>query len=115
MFYMGQISISQRVLEYIKRKPYIQEAIEQRIVNYSALARQITNAIGANFDAVKAALIRHSEKIRKDKENREKKVIKLLRKSNFSIKNKIAALHSSSPIDVKCVAYSKTPVDTCIF
>lgn len=112
---MGQISISQRVLEYIKRKPYIQEAIEQRIVNYSALARQITNAIEANFDAVKAALIRHSEKIRKDKENREKKVIKLLQKSNFSIRNKIAALHSSSPIDVKCVAYSKTPSDTCIF
>jgi hypothetical protein len=104
-----KISISQRVLEYIKRKPYIQEAIEQGIVNYSALARQIANDIGANFEAVKASLIRHSEKFRKDKENREKEVIKLLQLSNFSIKNKIATLHCSSSIDIEAIAYSKTP------
>ena len=35
------IPISKQVKIYIERKPYILEAIEQNIVNYSALAREI--------------------------------------------------------------------------
>jgi len=56
-------SISRQVLMYIQRKPYIQEAIENDIVNYSALARKISKEIKANFEAVKASLIRHAKKV----------------------------------------------------
>ena len=108
MFYMEQ-SISRQVLMYIQRKPYIQEAIENDIVNYSALARKISKEIKANFEAVKASLIRHAKKLRMEKKYRGKKIIKLLRKSNFSIRNKIVAVHSSHAIQAKCIAFSKTP------
>jgi len=101
--------ISQKVFKYINRRPYIKEVIEQEIVNYSALARKIAKEIGANFEAVKASLLRHSKKIRKNREERERKIVELLRKSSFSIRNKVVALHSSSFINVESIAYSKTP------
>jgi len=62
-----------------------------------------------NSDAVKIALIRYSKVIRKNKKQNEQKAIKILRKANFSIKNKIAALHHSTFINIKAIAYSKTP------
>jgi len=65
---MEQLPVAQQTLEYIKRKPYIQEALEQEIINYSALARQAANEMGiSNVETVKAALIRHGKKIRKEK------------------------------------------------
>ena len=110
MFYMEQPSVAQQVLEYLKRKPYAHEAIEQEIVNFSALARQAAEEMRiSNVETVKAALIRHSKKIRKEKKNREKKIIQLLQQAHFSIKNKIVSIHSSTPLSVDAIAYSKTP------
>ena len=104
------VSISKQVKMYIERKPYILEAIEQDIVNYSALSREICKDLKLkNTDAVKASLIRHSEKNRKNKKKSQKKAVELLRKANFSIKNKIAAIHHSTFVNLKAIAYSKTP------
>jgi hypothetical protein len=106
----NNVSITKQVKIYIERKPYIIEAVEQDIVNYSALARQICNDIDLeSTDAVKAALIRTGEKYRKTKRRTEEKAIELLREANFSIKNKIAALHHSTFVDIKAISYSKTP------
>lgn len=112
MFYMSHNSliISKEVAAYLKRKPYVQEAIEKEIVNYSALSRKIAKDIGeVSFEAVKSALIRNSKQIIKEKKEREKKVIKLLNQANFYIMNKIAAIHHNSPIDIESIANSKTP------
>lgn len=104
------VTISKEVMTYLKRKPYVQEAIEQEIVNYSALARKIAEDLGdANFEAVKSTLIRASKKLRKGKQKREKKILALLKKASFSIENKVATIHHISPIDVESIAYSKTP------
>jgi aspartokinase len=104
------IPISKQVGTYIERKPYIVEAMEQNIVNFSALSREICRDLNLkNIDTVKVALIRIAEKNRKNKKKSQRKAIKLLRDANFSIKNKIAALHHSTFIDVKAIAYSKTP------
>jgi len=106
----NNISIAKQVKIYIERKPYVIEAIEQDIVNYSALARQICKDIDLkSTDAVKAALIRMGEKYRKTKTRTQEKAIELLREANFSIKNKIAALHHSTFVDIKAISYSKTP------
>lgn len=103
-------SISKQVKAYIERKPYILEAIEQNIVNYSALSREICKDLRLkNVDAVKIALIRNAEKSRETKKKTQEKAIEILRRASFSIKNKIAALHHSTFIDVKAIAYSKTP------
>ena len=104
------VSVSKQVKAYIERKPYILEAVEQNIINYSALAREISKDLNLkNTAAIKAALIRNSEKYRKTKKKSQEKAIEILREASFSIKNKIAALHHSTFVDVKTVAYSKTP------
>ncbi|HEC82095.1 MAG TPA: hypothetical protein ENI42_06725 [Thermoplasmatales archaeon] len=104
------LSIAQQVKMYIERKPYILEAIEQNIVNYSALAREICKDLSINnLNAVKAALIRASEKYRKMKRRTQQKAIEILRNAHFSVKNKVAALHHSTFVDIKAIAYSKTP------
>ena len=106
----NKFPIAKQVKTYIERKPYILEAIEQDIVNYSALAREICKDLNLKKpDAVKASLIRAGEKHRKTKRKTQQKAIKILRDANFSVKNKIAALHHSTFVNIKAIAYSKTP------
>ena len=106
----NNIPISKEVIIYIKRKPYVQEALEQEIVNYSALARKIAKDLdNISFEAVKSTLIRISSKIKKEKQQREQKVINLLKKADFSINNKIATIHHISPQNIESIAFSKTP------
>jgi len=102
--------IAKQVKTYIERKPYILEAIEQNIVNYSALAREIGKDLNIkNYETIKAAIIRSSELYRKTKKKTQQKAIKILREANVSVKNKIAALHYSTFVNIKALAYSKTP------
>jgi aspartokinase len=104
------LPISKQVKAYIERKPYLLEAIEQDIVNFSALAREVKKDLGIkNVDTIKVALIRVSEKMQKKRTNIQERAINLLRDSNFSVTNKIAALHQTTLIDINAVAYSKTP------
>ena len=106
----SRVPIAKQVKTYIEHKPYILEAIEQDIINYSALAREICKDLNLkNKDAVKAALIRSGGSYRKTKRKTQEKVIEFLRDADFSIKNKVAALHHSNYIDIKAIAYSKTP------
>jgi len=111
MFHMEQtIPIAQQVKSYIKRKPYVLEAIEQDIVNYSALARIIGNDLNIDsMETIKAALLRAGEHHRKTKQKTQEKAIEILREANVSVKNKIAALHHSSFVNIHAIAYSKTP------
>jgi len=112
LLYMSQnnISISKEVTAYLKRKPYVQESIEQEIVNYSALARKIAKDLGdVSFEAVKSTLIRIANKINKEKKMREQKIVNLLRRADFSINNKIATVHHTLPLNIDSIAFSKTP------
>lgn len=103
-------SIAKQVKLYIERKPYILEALEQKIVNYSALSREIGKELHiTNFDTIKVALIRLSKQYSKKKRGTQQKAIELLRDAHFSLKNKIATLHHSTYVDIKSLAYSKTP------
>ena len=104
-------TIAEQVWIYIKKKPYVQEAIEQDIVNFSALARKITDEIDStSFDAVKAALMRSQIKLTKNREKQEKEVIRLLNKSTFNITNKVSLIHSTCSLNIpEPIAISKTP------
>jgi len=108
--------ISKEVMIYLKRKPYVLEALEQEIINYSALARKITKDLGdANFEAVKTTIIRVAKDLRLKKKQRELKIIKLLKKADFSINNKIATIHHLSPLNIESIAFSKTPTGYMYF
>ena len=70
MFYMSQnnIPISKEVITYLKQKPYVLEAVEKEILNYSALARKIAEDLGnVKFEAVKSTLIRLAKDLRNKK------------------------------------------------
>jgi aspartokinase len=102
--------ISKEVKVYLMRKPYVLEALEQEIINYSALARKISKDLGdVNFEAVKTTIIRIAKDLRNKKKQRELKIIKLIKKADFSINNKIATIHHVSPLNIESIAFSKTP------
>lgn len=106
----NNIPIAKQVKTYIERKPYILEAIEENIVNYSSLAREIGKDLGiTNIETIKAALLRLRESYRKTKKKTQQKAIEILREATVSVKNKIATLHYSTFIDIPTIAYSKTP------
>ena len=104
------LPVAKQVKTYIERKPFIIEAIEQDIVNYSALAREIGKDLHIkNTDTIKAALIRAAKTYKKTKRKTQQKVIEILREAHFSVKNKIATMHHSTFLDIHAIAYSKTP------
>jgi len=106
----NNIPISTQVKTYIEKKPYIIEAIEQDIINYSALSRKICADLKIdNKAAVKAGIIRLGIINRKKRRNLQEKAIKIVRNASFSVKNKIATLHHSTFVNIKSIAYSKTP------
>ncbi len=105
-----KVPIAKKVASYVRGKPYVREAVEQGIVNFSALARKIGHEMPRTSKvAIKAALLREARKLSKKRKNREKAVISLLRNSKFSIRNKMAAVRSKEPLRCKPIAYSKTP------
>jgi aspartokinase len=102
-------SISENVWLWIKGKPYVQEALERGIINYSALARVINKEMGGkNFEAVKAALRRMNRKLVKQRKNMEGKVLKILRSSNLEVKNKIAVIISNKRLEIPTIATAKS-------
>ena len=93
---------SELVWLYVKRRPFLKEAIRQRIVNYSALARQITSETFGKKDqqyAVKMALIRLASKMREGEENPEQRIKAVLKKSSMSIRTKVAVLISTRKLE----------------
>ena len=78
MLHMEQnkIPISKQVKTYVEHKPYILEAIEQDIFNYSTLSREICKDLDIKKkDAVKVSLIRAGESYRKIKRKTQQKAI----------------------------------------
>ena len=89
MFHKEQnnFSIAKQVKIYIERKPYILEAIEQNIVNNSALVREIEKDLNIkNYETIKAAIIRSSELYRKTKKKTQQAAIEILHEGNVSVK-----------------------------
>lgn len=103
------MSISENVWLYIKRKPYLQEALESGVVNYSALARMIGREIGTrNFDAIKAALLRLGRKLNKNRSNMEQKVLRVLRTSRLEMRDKVAVIIAQRKMDISAIAIAKS-------
>jgi len=96
------MSIAEQVRLYIKNKPYVKESLEKGIANLSSLTRQIQKELGIkNFEAVKAALRRLSEGMKKTKYKREEKVLEILKKSKVSVYDGDAVLITEDPLKVE--------------
>ena len=102
-------SVSENVWLYVKGKPYLQEALERGIVNYSALAREIDNEMdGGNFDAVKVALRRLKRRLGHESRNVEQKVLKVIRASRLEMRDKIAVIISNKKLNIPIIASAKS-------
>ncbi|MCX6817902.1 MAG: ACT domain-containing protein [Candidatus Aenigmarchaeota archaeon] len=105
----GSISVSEKVRLYIKGKPYLQEALERNIVNYSALARVIEGEMGGKkFDAVKAALMRLGRRFANERRNAEQRMLKVVRSSRLEMRDRIAVIISGGRLDVPAIASAKS-------
>jgi aspartokinase len=93
---------------WVKRRPYVQEALERGIVNYSALARIANKEIKGSEAAVKAALIRTGRKLRKSRVEAEAKVRAILRNSELEVKAKVVTVVSEQMVE-NAIASAKGP------
>ena len=86
------LSTSEQTVNYIKEHPYIRSCLQKDLINYSALARLISEDLHIqkkmSQEAILVAARRFREKIKKDVSS-EKKVKEIIRQSHIEIKNKI--------------------------
>ncbi len=100
------MSISDLVRVYLKNKPYTIEALENGIVNYSALARIVQRALRVkNYHAIKAALRRYAQELREMNMGIEKHAMGLLSESSVTIQSGMSVIVSNT--DVKVESSSK--------
>lgn len=96
------MTIAKKVRKHLRNKPYLLEALEKGIVNLSELSRQIQEDLNIeNTSAVKAALRRFAEKLQKNKQKREEKVLEVLRKSVLVVYDRKSVIITSKEINDK--------------
>ena len=92
---MKQNSLAKTVREHLQKKPYLMYALENDIVNYSALAQKIKKAVEeklgrkVSMEAIAVSIKRFAENIVKESTVQEAQLLKLLSKSQVSMKNNI--------------------------
>jgi len=94
-------SVAQLVRETIQMRPSLLDALNMKIVNYSALARILHEELGeGSIEAVKAAVIRVSDEIASDRKLREEAVQSILKESKVRLQDKIAVVISPLKLDI---------------
>jgi aspartokinase len=95
------MSISDFVRVYLKNKPYTVEALENGIVNYSALARVVQRSLRIkNYHAIKAALRRYAEELREMNMGIEKHASEMLNESSVTIQSGVSVIISPDDVEV---------------
>ncbi|MDP3742581.1 MAG: ACT domain-containing protein [Candidatus Micrarchaeota archaeon] len=104
--------VSELVWLYVKRRPFLRETLREKLVNYSALARKISLTVlrdKRKTSAVKMALVRIVEKMKKSDTDLEASIFNILSQSTISIRNKVAVVISRSQLsDVEYLSYAES-------
>jgi len=80
------MSSAAKVELYVSKRPYIEEALAEGIINYSALGRKICHEENIeSLQAVKAALSRYEEHVSQERQDRKSKVEKVLKDTSIEI------------------------------
>ncbi len=96
------MTVSDIVRMYLKNKPYTLEALENSIVNYSALARIVQRELRIkNYHAIKAALRRYAQELKENSISIEKHATSIIKSSKITIESGIAVVISTSDLDVE--------------
>lgn len=100
------MSVREEVENYVEKRPYIQEALAEEIVNYSALARKIEPEIEGGFEAIKMALRRYQEEMQGQRKQRQEDVTQVLGETAVELKNNIKVCKTDEPSNAEI--YAKT-------
>jgi len=100
------MSVREEVETYVEKRPYIQEALAEEIVNYSALARKIEPEIEGGFEATKMALRRYQEEMQHQRKQRQKDITQVLGETAVELKNNIKVCKTDEPSAAEI--YAKT-------
>jgi predicted nucleic acid-binding protein len=96
------MKVSEKVREFVRNRPYISEALEKNIVNTSELARVIQRELNIQSShAIKAALRRHSIRLRKSRSLREEAVLRLLRVSKLMILDNLSIVITGKEFEIE--------------
>ena len=99
---MFNMSISDTVRMYLKNKPYTLEAMENGIVNFSALARLVQKELGIrNYQAVKAAIRRYAGHIESVKGTIEARALRVLKENRISLFDGVHVIISDSELEIE--------------
>ncbi|OVE74501.1 hypothetical protein BVX95_02210 [archaeon D22] len=89
------MNTSEQTINYIKEHPHISHCLKKGLINYSALSRLISEELKltnkTSLDAILIAARRYQEQLTKEK-SYEKDAIKLLKKAELEINNKITII-----------------------
>jgi len=95
------MTIADKVRTLLKQRPYVLEALEQDIANQSALSNKIASEIEVtNLIAIKAAVRRFADELRRQKKKREEGVLRVLRQSTISMEDGLRVIVSSKAVDI---------------
>lgn len=95
------MKVAERVRDFVRNRPYVSEALEKNIVNMSELARIAQRELNIkSIHAIKAALRRHSAKLRKSRSLREEAVLRLLRASKLMILDNLSIVVTNKEFEI---------------
>ncbi|MDY6778005.1 MAG: ACT domain-containing protein [Candidatus Nanohaloarchaea archaeon] len=93
------MSVADEVVDYVEQRPYIQEALEQGIVNFAALARQVGEEVDGSFEAIKVALRRYAEQREKERQERRAKITDVLSDTSIQIRSNVTVYKNQDGCD----------------
>lgn len=98
------MSVAEEVENYVEKRPYIQDALSEEIVNYSALARKIQEEVDGSHEAVKVSLRRLKEKLRDQRKTRRTNIGKVMEGTSVKLEGNMQVCKSPEKIDGKVIA-----------
>jgi len=92
------MSVRDAVEEYVGRRPYIQEALREDVVNYSALARLLGEEVDGSFEAIKVALRRLREDLAERRRIQQERVSEVLSGTTVELQGGVAVCRSDERV-----------------
>lgn len=102
------MSVSEKVEEWIEKRPYVQEALADEIVNYSALARKAGNEVEGSFEAIKMALRRQAQDLKDRRRKRRRNIGKVMEGTSIKLENNVRVCKSSVEPEGKIIARTES-------
>ncbi len=108
------VSTSEFVRQYIQKRPSLYESLEKDIINYSALARLISDEMKVKGEekrsvtSIKMALIRNRERLIKEKKKEKIDIENIYQDTSVEVKDKVCVVHSLTELKITPVVFSKT-------